>query len=273
LTGQQAFDSSGSVEPVDTTKASIARMYDYFLGGKDNYEVDRLAAEKTLELNPHARVAVRHNREFMRRAVAALSEAGCIQFLDIGTGIPTEPNLHKIVQERHPETRVVYVDNDPIVLAHAGALLHGTPDGLTAFIPADLNDPAAILAHPTLRESLDLDAPVALSLIAVLHFVRDDEQVHTIVNTLMDALAPGSFLALSHVTADFDPAVEQALAKYRESGVFVRNRTREQVLSLFEGFELLEPGVVATHNWRPPMVMPKHLDKQVAGWARVARKI
>ncbi|WP_218019937.1 SAM-dependent methyltransferase [Nocardia salmonicida] len=193
--------SEGSID-LRTDVAHSARMYDYFLGGKDSYEVDRIAAEQALQQFPSVRLTARTNRDFMRHATGYLVEQGIRQFLDIGTGIPTSPNLHEVAQAHAPESRVVYVDNDPLVLAHARALLVSAPEGSTAYVQADAADPAAILASPELTETLDLSKPVAVSLMALLHFVPGD--VYDIVNTLMAPLAPGSYLAMSHVTTDFD---------------------------------------------------------------------
>jgi hypothetical protein len=257
---------------IDTSKASSARMYDYFLGGKDNYEVDREFAEQVIKVVPYARVAARHNRDFMHRAAAHLVGMGCRQFLDIGTGIPSEPNLHQVAQDLAPEARVVYVDNDPLVLAHARALMVGSPEGTTAYLDADLTDPDSILTATRLRDTLDLDAPVAVSVVAVLHFIPANGQARDVVSALLDAMPSGSFLVISHATADFDPDVGEALRRYNQSGVTARSRTGDEVLALFEGLSLIEPGLVQPHKWHAPMRMPKYLDKQIAFWAGVARK-
>jgi SAM-dependent methyltransferase len=267
--------TTGGTEPsrLGLGKPSGARMYDYALGGKDNYQIDRDAADKVLSIYPGWHVSVRENRLFMRRAITELAGMGVTQFLDIGTGIPTVPNLHQVAQAVRPEARVVYVDNDPIVLAHARALLVGTPEGRTAYIDADMTDPAAILSDPALTDTLDLGRPVALSLLAVLHFLSDDSGPYELVETLLDALAPGSFLLISHATADIDPeTIGRAMAAYRESGVGGRTRSRAEVGRFFTGLELLEPGVVLSHRWRPVVPTWESQDPLVSCWVGVARK-
>ncbi|ABW12495.1 protein of unknown function DUF574 [Parafrankia sp. EAN1pec] len=180
-------------------------MYDYYLGGKDNFPADREAAEQVIGTFPSVRALARQNRSFMTRATRYLAgEMGIRQFLDIGTGIPTSPNLHEVAQSLVPAARVVYADNDPIVLAHARALLASSPQGRTVYLDADLRDPESILDSPQLRETLDLTQPVALSLVAILHFIKGDEP-YAIVRRLLDALPAGSYLVLTHGTADLDP--------------------------------------------------------------------
>ena len=242
----------GSVE-LNTDTAHPARVYDYLLGGKDNFQADRDMAAAMLEAAPSIRSSVRANRNFMARMARYLAaERGIRQFLDVGTGLPTSPNLHEAVQEVDPTSRVVYVDNDPIVLAHARALLTSTPQGRTAYVEADLRDIDAILASPHLAETLDLDQPVALCLIAVLHFVTDDEEARRIVDRLIEPLAPGSILALSHATADTSPAELNRMATVtRTGGVPGRMRTRAEVTDLFAGLDLIDPGVVMVHHWHP----------------------
>jgi len=265
--------ASDSSAPSDAEAPSSARIYDYALGGKDNYEVDRRALEQVMEGFPTVRIAARHNRQFMHRAVGVLADAGVKQFLDIGTGIPTEPNLHQVAQERAPEARVVYVDHDPVVLAHARALLAGSPEGRTAYVKADLTEPESILSAAQLRDTLDLSSPVALSLVAVLHFLSAEQNPAGILKTLLDALAPGSFVVASHITEDLDPeGMQRALEMYRRSAVYVQARTRDEFTSFFDGLELLDPGVVAVNRWRPAIEPPSWLDKQVNCWGAVARK-
>lgn len=253
-------------------------MYDYFLGGKDNYQADRDAAEKALQEFPAVRVTARTNREFMRHATGYLAGQGIRQYLDIGTGIPTEPNLHQIAQGVAPESRVVYVDNDPLVFSHARALLVSAPAGRTAFVLADAGRPAEILEAPEVLETLDLSQPVAVSLMALLHFVPGD--VHAIVKTLMEPLAPGSYLAISHVTTDFDdgPADPDGMARllqvYIDRGIPVQPRTRREVEGLFDGLELVEPGVEVIHRWRAETdEFPPGHDKNVSLYGGVARKL
>lgn len=258
---------------VDLDKPSSARIYDYFLQGKDNYDVDRQAARKMLEVMPTAKIPVRYNRDFMGRAVRELSALGVRQFLDIGTGIPTEPNLHQIAQESNPEARVVYVDNDPVVLAHAHALMLSAKEGRVTFIDADLTEPESILTAPALRETLDLDEPVALSLVAVLHFLRDEQDPYGIVHTLMNALPKFSYLVISHGTGDFDPeTMRRVMEMYRTSGVYAQYRDRDEVTKFFDGYQLLDPGIVGVHRWRPAIQPPAKHDPEAGLWAGVARK-
>lgn len=265
--------------PIDLRSdvAHPARMYDYFLDGKDYYEADRLAAEQALRDFPAVRLTARTNREFMRHATKFLSEQGVRQYLDIGTGIPTEPNLHQVAQEHAPDSRVVYVDNDPIVLAHARALLTSTPEGRTTYIQADAANPADILDAPELAATLDLSQPVAVSLMALLHFVPGD--VYEIVDTLMAPLAPGSYLAMSHVTTEFDEGdndpegMARLLQVYSDRGIPVQPRTRAQVERFFTGLELVEPGVEVIHRWRNQGVEhPRSHDKRVSLYGAVGRK-
>jgi len=269
--------NTGPIE-LNTDVAHPARMYDYFLGGKDFYEADREAAEQALRDFPSVRLTARTNREFMRHATRYLAGQGIRQYLDIGTGIPTAPNLHQVAQEQAPESRVVYVDNDPLVLAHARALLVSAPEGRTAYIRADAADPAAILSAPELQKTLDLSLPVAVSLMALLHFVPGD--VYDIVNTLMAPLAPGSYLAMSHVTTDFDDGdhdpegMGRLLQVYVDRGIPVRPRTRAEVGRFFEGLELVEPGVEVIHRWRSEGIEhPRSYDKRVSLYGAVGRKI
>jgi len=230
-----------------------ARVYDYLLGGKDNYAADRAAAEAGMKANPNSLVPPRQNRAFLRRAVSYLvAQAGISQFLDIGTGIPTSPNVHEIAQDSNPQARIVYVDNDPIVLSHARALLTSCPVGKTAYIDADLRDVDRILGSPELHGTLDLSQPVALLLIAVLHFIPDGDGPHGIVERLIAGLPSGSYLALSHLTGDFDPAAwEGVAAVYRRSGVTMQVRSHPDVERFFAGLDVIEPGVVSLPRWRP----------------------
>ncbi|MEV0847876.1 SAM-dependent methyltransferase [Streptomyces sp. NPDC049954] len=230
---------------IDTSRPHPARVYDWLLGGKDNYPVDQTVGEA---LPAAARENARRNREFMHRAARHLARLGVDQYLDIGTGIPTEPNLHRIVQEIVPSARIVYADNDPIVLRHAEALLVGTPEGETHYLDADVREPAALVERA--RTLLDFERPVALSLIALLHFVPDDTDPYGIVRTLVDALAPGSYLVLSHGTADEHPELEAATKdSYRKGEIPLRMRTRAEVEPFFAGLDLLPPGLVTANYW------------------------
>jgi trans-aconitate methyltransferase len=242
---------------IDTTKAHPARVYDVFLGGKDNYPVDRNAAAAALAANPRGYLDVRHNRDFLRRAVTTLArEDGIRQFLDIGTGLPTAENVHQIAQRISPDTRVVYVDNDPVVLAHARALLTSGPEGRTDYIDADFKDPAHILEQAA--KTLDFDQPVALCLVALLHFVEDGE-AYPIVRELLGALPSGSRLVLSHLTEDLNPENIRAVQRtYTERGFTFVLRSAADVERFFteNSLELAEPGVVPAHHWRPDGAAP-----------------
>ncbi len=242
---------------IDTTRAHPARVYDVFLGGKDNYPVDREAAAAALAANPRGYLDVRHNRDFLRRAVNTLAgEDGIRQFLDIGTGLPTAENVHQIAQRTAPDSRVVYVDNDPVVLAHARALLTSGPDGRTDYIDADFKDPAQILEQAA--KTLDFDQPIALCLVAILHFV-EDEEAYPIVRGLVDALPAGSRLVLSHLTEDLNAENIRAVQRtYTERGFTFVLRTKGEVERFFaeSSLELVEPGVVPAHRWRADGAAP-----------------
>ena len=251
-----SFEDAGPnwVPPeIDTSAAHSARVYDYWLGGKNNFPADRALAENILKVVPTMRTMARANRAFLSRAVRYLvKEAGIRQFLDIGTGIPSAGNTHEAAQETAPDSRVVYVDNDPIVLAHARALLTGLGAGETAFILADLRQPEAILAHPTLAARLDFTQPVAVMLVAILMFFRDAEDPYGIVSKLLDPLPPGSYLAISHPTADFNAqAMAGAVAAAEHSGITLVPRNRAEVEAFFAGLTLVEPGVVPVLAWQP----------------------
>ncbi|EPD55694.1 MULTISPECIES: SAM-dependent methyltransferase [Streptomyces] len=236
---------------IDSTRAHPARVYDVFLGGKDNYPVDRAAAAAALAANPRGYLDVRHNRDFLRRAVNELAgQEGIRQFLDIGTGLPTAENVHQIAQRIIPDARVVYVDNDPVVLAHARALLTSGPEGRTDYIDADFKNPAQILEQAA--KTLDFDQPIALCLVAILHFV-EDEEAYPIVRELVRALPSGSRLVLSHLTEDLNPENIRAVQRtYTERGFTFVLRTRADVERFFteNSLRLVEPGVVPVHHWR-----------------------
>jgi hypothetical protein len=246
---------------IDTTRPHPARMYDAYLGGKDNYAADREAVRQILHSWPEVRAMARANRAAMQRMVRFLAgEAGIRQFLDIGTGIPSAGNVHEVAGQVAPDSRVVYVDNDPIVHVHANALLTGS--GNTSIVLADLREPEAILAHPKVRELIDFARPVALLLIAILHFITDEEDPYGIVTTLRDALPSGSFLALSHGTADFHPpgVAGEAAASYQTATAPLVLRTFDRVSAFFDGFELVEPGLVQAPLWRPDGKPPRPKD-------------
>jgi S-adenosyl methyltransferase len=252
-----------------------ARVYDYLLGGKDNFAADRAAAENGLRANPNSRIPPRENRAFLRRVVRYLArEAGIRQFLDIGTGIPTSPNVHEVAQAIVPDARIVYVDNDPMVLVHARALLTSTPSGRTEYIDADLRNVEGLLASPQLRAAIDLGQPVGLLLIAIMHFVGDDDDPYGIVERLRTALPSGSYLALSHLTGDFDAAAWEGVAEvYRRTGVTLQVRSRAEIERFFSGFEMIEPGVQVLPAWRPDDdAGDPPTDVQVSVYGGLARK-
>ncbi len=259
---------------LQTDRAHSARVYDYMLGGKTNFAADREAGDRIVEEWPGSRASARAARAVMHRLTRRLATVhGVRQFLDIGTGIPTAPNLHEVAQDVEPASRVVYVDNDPIVLAHARALLTSAPEGRTAYIDGDLRHPGKILSDPALRGTLDLTRPVALTLINLVHFLSDDA-VHSLVEQLLDALPSGSFLALTAGTGDSAPErAEVASRRYREAGIENHLRTRAQVERFFDGLELDDPGVVLINRWHPELDDDPVLgDHEVMAYAGLARK-
>jgi hypothetical protein len=263
------------VPQVDTSRPHSARMYDYFLGGKNHFEADREMAREVLASTPMARTSARENRAFLGRVVRFLAaEAGVRQFLDIGTGLPTANNVHEVAQAVAPESRVVYADNDPMVLAHARALLTSSPEGRTAYIQADLRDPGSILASPVLRDVLDLGQPVALMLIAVLHFIPDEDDPGKVIAALLDALPPGSYLAASHTTAEHDRERWASLEEsYRSGGIRGQLRDSGEFARLaFTGLRLVPPGVTLVSEWRPEGNGPLPTPAEVSIYGGVARK-
>jgi len=261
---------------IDSATAQPARRYNYWLGGKDNFAVDRASGDEILKTFPTARLAALENRRLLQRVTRYLAaEAGIRQFLDIGTGLPTADNTHEVAQRLAPESRVVYVDNDPMVMVHARALLTSTPEGRTTYIEADLRSPEQILSNPELRETLDLGEPVALMLVAVLHFIEGYGAGAPIVRTLMDGLPSGSFLVVTNATkdplpakmaADYDAALAAGITN-------IWPRDRAEFTDLFAGLELVEPGVTPVSEWRAqdepePRPNPAH----VSMYAGVGRK-
>ncbi|MET7706046.1 SAM-dependent methyltransferase [Micromonospora sp. NPDC005413] len=237
--------------PDVTTTPNVARMYDYFLGGSHNFAADRAAAERVLEIFPETGVAAQTNRQFLRRAVRYAAEQGVRQYLDIGAGLPTQDSVHEVVQAVAPDARVVYVDYDEVAVAYGRRLLTGVPG--TAVVQGDLRRPDDLLAHPDVRATLDLDRPVAVLLLAVLHFVSDDDDPWAAVAKLRDATVPGSHLVLSHLTLDGIPPelAERGQAVYRNSSAPLVPRTHAEASRFFNGYDLVEPGLVATTRWRP----------------------
>ena len=264
------------VQPkIDTSRPHPARVYNYLLGGKDNFAIDRETAEMVMQSWGTARAAARENRAFLGRAVRYLvAEAGIRQFLDIGTGLPSANNVHEVAQAIVPECRVVYVDNDPIVLAHARALLASSPQGRTAYIDADARQPERILADPLTLGTLDFSQPVALMLVAILHFIPDEDHPAAMVATLLGALAPGSYLVATHVTPEYDPDVLAGAGRvYQSRGLAGQLRTADEFAELaFAGLEMVEPGVVPVSEWRPDGSGPHPLRAEVNANAGVARK-
>jgi hypothetical protein len=259
----------GEPPSFDITIAHPARVYDYLLGGKDNYEADRAAAEQAIAGSPGVLPGVRANRAFLRRAVEYLAgEAGIRQFLDIGTGLPTADNTHEVAQSIAPDSRVVYVDNDPIVLAHARALLNTTPEGATAYVEADAGDTARI-AEAAAR-TLDFSKPVAVMILFVMHYISDSADPHQIVARLMAAMPPGSYLTLSATTRDIDTArATESVRRFNAQPVAARMhlRTREQIAGYFDGLDFVEPGLVPLPQWRAE-ADPAQVIAAYAGMAR-----
>jgi hypothetical protein len=237
---------------LEPPKPSVARMYDYFLGGKDNYAIDREAAERIIAAHPQQRRLCRNNRSFLVRAVRYVAERGISQFVDLGTGIPTSPNVHEVAGEVNPQARVVYIDNDPVVQTHNEALL-ATREGVVA-VDGDMRHPQKILERPELSETVDFSKPVMVLFVAVFHFIAEADDPKAIVSAFTDRMAPGSYLAISTATSDdTDPAVIQSIqeiyATAEVQGVF---RTQKRILELFNGLELVSPGLVDVSQWRSP---------------------
>lgn len=243
-----------TVTDFDTRVPHIARIYDYWLGGKDNFAADRQAAEAAVAASPGIKPGVRANRRFLGRAVRYMADEGVRQFLDVGTGIPTADNTHQVAQSIVRDARIVYVDNDPIVLSHARALLTSAPEGVTDYIDADARDTQAILAAAA--QTLDLTRPVGVMLIAILHCIPDEDDPYQLVQSLLDGVPRGSFLALTHPARKQEAVPgrgEEVLNKSYDQNVTLR--TREQVSRFFDGLQLVEPGVVPVTEWRPDSML------------------
>jgi hypothetical protein len=269
-------DGSAPVEAapsgVNPNVPHSARIYDYWLGGKDNFAVDRAVGEAMIQAIPGMRYMAGENRKFVHRVARDLvAKEGIRQFLDIGTGIPTRPNLHEIAQQLAPETRVVYADNDPIVLVHARALMVSTPAGRSEYISADLRDPQSILGDRVLRATLDRTEPVGLTLIAILMLMADEDDPWSRVAELRDAMPSGSCLAITHPTADFAPGpVAQAVEAATSAGMTLVARTKDAVQRFFGDWEMLEPGLVPVSAWRPDALVGD--PEAMYYWGGVARK-
>ena len=255
----------------DTSVAHVARVYDYWPGGKDNFAADRAAGDQAIQAFPNIPLSARANRAYLARVVRFLAgEAGIRQFLDIGTGIPTANHTHQVAQSVAPESRVVYVDNDPVVLLHARALLASHPAGATDYVDADLRDPQKILDDA--KRLLDFGRPVAVMLMAILQHIDDEHDPYAIVATLMDAVPPGSYLALSHPASDIDAEAMAKMANVLNQMMAekVTFRNRDAVAGFFDGLELVEPGLVQASKWRPTSEM--EAASPAALWGGVARK-
>ena len=262
---------------IDITRPHPARTWDYYLGGKDNFAADRAVADKVIAAWPGMRVSARENRKFLGRAVQYLAgEAGIDQFLDIGSGLPTASNVHEVAQAINPAARVVYVDNDPLVLVHARALLTSSPEGKCAYIQADLRQPETILNAPATRETLDFNRPIALILASVVHFLLPEDEPARIIKTLVDALPSGSYVAASHGSAEYGTQEEAdvIIRLITASGVRIATRDSSDFAELvFDGLSLVAPGVVLLPEWRPnPNGGPRPGAREVGSNAGVARK-
>lgn len=240
---------------IDTSKPSVARMYDYYLDGKDNFQVDRDAVDRVAQAMPEIRRLARENRAFLRRAVRYMTRQGIRQFIDIGSGLPTARNTHEIAQGIAPDTRVVYVDNDPVVLVHGRALL--ARDDNTTVATADMRDPASVLGHPNTTKLIDFSEPVGVLLIAMVHFLTEDERPY-VMGALHDALPSGSHVTFTHVTRDGQPAaaVEQIESVYAKTPTPIYFRERAEVARFFDGYDLVDPGLVTIDAWRPDPADP-----------------
>jgi S-adenosyl methyltransferase len=260
---------------IDTSKAHMARVYDYLLGGKDNYPPDREACEQLLKIVPTLPETVRQNRLFMQRLARYLAaEEGIDQFLDVGTGIPTSPNLHEVAQRVNPAARIAYVDNDPIVLAHAHARLTSAPLGQVASIHADMRDTKSVLTAPDLTATVDLSRPVGFFMLSTLHIIPDADEARELLDRYIAPLASGSFVAVSVAISDTltPQASNEATSVLSSRGISILARTRAELTALFDGLELIEPGVVAVNQWRPEDGTPPEQLVPVTLGCGVARK-
>jgi hypothetical protein len=275
--GSPPADDPGAFVPhIDTSKPHPARMYDYYIGGKNHFAADRELADKALASWPAGRIGLRENRAFLGRVVRYLAaEAGIRQFLDLGSGLPATNNVHEVAQAAAPSSRVVYVDNDPLVLAHARALLTpASAEGRTAYVQADIRQPADILSSPVVRSVLDFSQPIALMLVATLHFLSDEDKPSEVVGALLAALPPGSYLAASHITLEHDPVgVGGGQQVYLDAGIPMNARDADDFAALaFGGLEMVPPGVVLVSEWRRDSPGPLPTAAEVSCYGGVARK-
>ncbi|MDK1471993.1 SAM-dependent methyltransferase [Streptomyces sp. 549] len=265
---------SWAPQGIDLSQPSVSRIYDYYLGGSHNFEVDREAARKAIDAFPGLPKIMQANRAFMRRAVRFAVDEGVTQFLDIGSGIPTFGNVHEVALAASPEARIAYVDNDPVAVAHSRAVLEGTEQA--SITSADFRSPEQILQSPEVRRLIDLDRPVALLLVALLHFVTDEEDPWSTIGELRDALAPGSLLILTHASTEGGPRTteegEQVSGVYRNAGSRLLMRSKQDVTRFFDGFEILEPGIVPMPRWRPDAPLGQEDPVVFTGFAGVGRK-
>ncbi len=255
-------ENDPSMPEIDSTRPSVARMYDYYLGGKDNYKVDREAVDRVSQAMPEIRQLAQENRAFLRRAVRYMARQGVRQFIDIGSGLPTVGNTHEVAQQIVPDARVVYVDNDPVVLAHGRALL--ASDDNTAVATADMHRPDEVLGHPQTNKLIDFNEPVGVLMIAMVHFLTLEEQP-AVMSRLRDALAPGSFLAATHATTDgkAPEAVAQIEAVYATTPTPIFFRRHDEIARFFDGFELVDPGLVTLDSW---WLDPQDPAPAATGW-------
>jgi hypothetical protein len=261
-------------EGVDPSIPSAARMYDYYLGGKDNFASDREAAENFIKIVPGIQTMARDNRAFLSRALTEIAGRGVRQFLDIGSGLPTQENAHQVVHRTTPDAAVVYVDNDPIVLAHGRALLEDNPH--TVVVQADMREPKALLDHPEIRAKIDFDQPVAVILLAILHFIPDDADAAAIITAVRERLVPGSYLVISHAYAGELPAEvrSQMTGVYRSTTAgSVTMRTPAHLAAYTEGLEVLDPGIVLLQAWRPEFEEDAEFDLSQPGGLAVVAKV
>ena len=270
MTGEVSGTSQEPLDKIDTSVPHSARVWNYWLGGKDNYEIDRTIGDQVVQMFPAIRDSARAARSFLVRSVTYLTvEARIRQFLDVGTGLPTADNTHQVAQRLAPDARIVYVDNDPLVLVHARALLTSSPDGATDYVDADMHDAGRIVGEAA--RTLDLTQPVALIMNGIMGHVEDDDEAHAIVGRLVDALPPGSYLAMSDGT-NTDKAGVRSTELYRDSGaVPYHMRSPAAFTAFFDGLELVEPGVVAREDWRPDFARPADAVR-LPGLAGVGRK-
>jgi SAM-dependent methyltransferase len=264
-------DALSESAALDPKVPNVARMYDYMLGGKENYASDRAAVDKLIELEPAVPRFARLNREFLGRAVRFVASQGVSQFLDVGAGLPTQQSVHEVARAINPDSRIVYVDNDPVVLAHSRALLGEVPN--VAFVQGDIREPAGILGSSEIRNMLDFGRPICVLFLAILHFVRDAEDPAGVVATFLDALAPGSYLIMSHGTAhgaqpDIVAASRDARRVYDNATAQIAFREPAEVARFLDGFSLVEPGLVHISQWRPPEPLAYEFDGFLAAVGR-----